>query len=94
MTRTRKVTLNVAALGTALLAVGGWAFRSTAAPALHAVNTHWVLADSFAVFQQGLREARITDSLNALAATKEIKHYLDSANKDLKSCIRHPEDCR
>lgn len=59
MTRTRKVVLNASALVGALLAVAGWALRSSA----RVLDERYVHVDSFAAYQAGVAQQHQRDSL-------------------------------
>jgi hypothetical protein len=67
---------------------------ATARTIRQAADARYVLSDSMRVIQAGYALDRRTDSLNKISETKDMRHYLDSTAKDLKVCIRHPEDCR
>lgn len=80
------ITVSTAAIGGALIAAIGWGMPS-ASVIVSKVDQHWVRADTFALKSQ-------RDSLNRISEQRELRHVLDSTAKDLKTCIRHPEDCR
>lgn len=58
------------------------------------VDPRYARATDFVAFQQASAMRSQRDSLNALATARELIHFVDSTAKDLKACIRHPEDCR
>lgn len=83
--------------GAAIVSAMAWG-APRAAPL---VNQHWVLTDTFNVFQQAIARKmaddssrRISDSLKANAAAREIQYHIDSTAGVLKACIRHPEECK
>lgn len=93
--RTRKITLNVAALTTALLGALAWGVPSakTVVGAVQNIETR-THADSLYARRDSLTLWRQRDSLLVRDAVRELREHGDSVARDLKGCIRHPEDCR
>lgn len=85
MTNQQKRNVTSAGIGAAaLLVIVGWAIPKGADGALQAVDARYVRADTFRVFQQGLREARITDSAGIAGDLREIRYFmarLDSSDR-------------
>lgn len=86
-------TITTAAIGAALLAAFSWGMPSARAVA-SVINQHWVVADTFKDYRAEARRKADRDSINFLNALKDLRSHSDSVARELKVCIRHPEDCR
>lgn len=84
--RVIRITLSTAALGSALLGALAWGMPSASAVTT-AVNQHWVPADTFHRFRDSVEHQRERDSSYFASSIRD-------ATRELKVCIRHPEDCK
>lgn len=73
--KNKRVAINVTAIISAAVVVGGWAVHS-APTAVRAIDSRYVHSTDFKAFQQGEHETRLADSLNHEAEVKDIYRML------------------
>lgn len=88
--QTKKRVLNVGAIVSATLTIGGMAVKSSA----QALDGRYVHTDTFAVFQAGEAQWRLRDSLTLAAEMRDMRRMLSGLDSSDRCRRGQREFCR